>query len=63
MLGRTAQLQRIGRQVEIQEHRLTIVGEQNVGGLDVPMNDAALVGVGQGVRQSFADPQDRIDIG
>ena len=50
-------------QVEVEQHRLAVVGDQDVGRLDVPVHDAALVGMGQGVGQPLADPQDGIDVG
>jgi hypothetical protein len=46
------------RQVEIQQHRLALVREQDVGRLEVVVHDPAFVGVGEPVRQAAAQPQD-----
>ena len=54
---------RIVGQVEIQQHRLAIVGQQHVGRLQVAVDDAAIVGVRQAVGQLAPDPQDRLNVG
>ena len=52
----------VHREVEIEQHRLPFVGEQDVAGLEVQMQDPALVGMGQPARQPGDDPQDGLDI-
>jgi hypothetical protein len=58
---RVTQCSRVG-QVEVQQHRLAIVLQQDVGRLQIPVDDAPLVGVGQSVSQAGAEPQDRVGI-
>lgn len=53
---------RVYGQVEIEQHRLTIVSQQDVRGLDITMQNAPFVSVSQGVRQPLTNPKDRIDI-
>ena len=50
-------------EVEVQQHRLAVVGQQDVGGLQVPVDDAPPVRVGQPVGQPHGQPEDRLDIG
>ena len=49
-------------QIEVQEHRLAVVLEQDVGRLQVAVDDAAFVGVRQPVRQPGPEPQYRFGI-
>ncbi len=42
---------RVFGQVEVEEHRLPLVGQQHVGRLEVAVQHAALVGVGQPLGQ------------
>ncbi len=48
--------------VEVKQHRLAVLGQEDVGRLEVVVQDAALVGVGQSVGEALADPQDRLDV-
>src|SRR5205807_759809 len=50
------------RQVEVQQHRLALVCQQDVGRLQVAVQDAALVGMSQTVGQTRGDPQDGLDV-
>ena len=52
----------VGGQVEVEQQRLAVVAEQDVGRLEVAMEDAALVGVGQPVGQAGGQPEDRLDV-
>ena len=52
----------VGRQVEIEQHGLAVVAKQDVGGLEVPVQDASLVGVRQSVREPEAQPKDGVDV-
>ena len=53
----------VDREVEIQEHRLAVVGQQDVGGLQVEVQDRPLVRMGQPARQPGAHPEDGLDVG
>ena len=55
--------QRLAREVEIQQHRLAVGGDEHVGRFQVQVDQAALVSIVQGVRQAGADPADRLHIG
>ena len=50
-------------EVEVQQHRLAFVGQEDVGGLEVPVDDAPGVRVGQAIGQPRRQPEDRLDIG
>ena len=52
----------IDRQVEIEQHGLAVVGQQDVRRLQVTVEDAPFVGMGQTIRQPSADPEDGMDI-
>ena len=52
----------VGGQVEVEQERLAVVAQQDVGRLEVAMEDAALVGVGQAVGQACDQPEDRLDV-
>ena len=52
----------VGGQVEVEQQRLAVVAQQDVGRLEVAMEDAALVGVGQPVGQAGDQPEDRLDV-
>ena len=52
----------VGGQVEVEQERLAVVAQQDVGRLEVAMEDAALVGVGQAVGQACDKPEDRLDV-
>ena len=52
----------VGGQVEVEQQRLAVVAEQDVGRLEVAMEDAAFVGVGQPVGQAGGQPEDRLDV-
>ena len=49
-------------QVEVEEHRLAGVGEQDVGRLHVEVEDAPGVGVGQSVGELPYEPQHRVRV-
>ena len=55
-------LDRAPREVEVQEHGLTVGREQDIRGLQVQVHQPALVGVMQGVGQAGPDPARRLDI-
>jgi len=61
--GRVALGQRLPGQVEVEEHRLAVAGDQDVGRLDVHVDEVAVVGVLQAVGDADADPADRLDVG
>jgi hypothetical protein len=50
------------REVEIEQHRLTLVGQQDVLGLQVEVQDPPLVGVGQPAGHARGHPEDGLDI-
>ena len=50
-------------EVEVQDQRLAVVGHQDVGRLQVAMEDAPPVGVRQAVGDPRADPEDGVDVG
>src|SRR5207253_6189073 len=50
------------RQVEVEEHRLAIGGEQDVGRLEVEVHQAALMGVLESIRQGRSEPADGLRI-
>ena len=52
---------RVVGEVEVEDHRLAVVREQDVGRLDVAVEDAALVRVGQAVGQARSEPEDGPD--
>ena len=52
----------IGRQIEIEKHGLAVVGQQDVGRLQVTVEDAPFVGMAQAIRQPPAHPQDGMDV-
>ena len=56
---------RIGlrREVEVEEHRLAVDRDQHVRRLDVHVDQAARVGVVEGVGQAGGDPGHRLDVG
>ena len=55
--------ERVQREVEVQQQRLCVGGQKDVRGLQVEMDQAALVGVGQTVGQAGANTADRLDVG
>ncbi len=54
---------RLPGEVEVEQHRLAVGRQQHVGRLEVEVDQAALVGVLQGIGQAGADPADRLDVG
>ncbi len=59
--GVVAQLRVLG-EVEIQKHRLAVVGQKDVGRLQIAVHNATLVGVRQAVGEATGDPQRRLDV-
>lgn len=47
-------------EVEVEEHGAAVGGDQDVGGLDVAVDDAVLVGMVEGFGQACADPGDGV---
>jgi hypothetical protein len=50
-------------EVEVQEHGLAVGGEEDVGGLEVEVNQAALMGEVEGVGEGGGGPADRLGVG
>ncbi len=59
--GTAAELGVVG-EVEVKQHRLPFVGQQDVGRLEVAVDDAALVSVLQALAHARADPQHGLDV-
>ena len=49
-------------EVEVEEHRPAVVGQEDVGRLHIPVDDAPLVGVRQGIGQPDGQPDDGVDV-
>ncbi len=52
----------IASQMEIEQHRLTVGGQKNVRRFHVQMRQATLMGIVQRIRETSANPANRIDV-
>ena len=52
----------VGGEVEVEQDRLAVVGEEDVGRLEVAVEDAPLVGMSQALRDPLHEPEDGRDI-
>ena len=50
-------------EVEVEQHGLAVVGEQDVGGLEIAVDDAAVMGMSEAVGEAGPQPQDGVDVG
>ena len=61
-LGAPAEL-RVFREVEVEQHRTAVVGQQHVRGFQVAVQDAATVRVSQPVGELAGEGQDGVHVG
>jgi hypothetical protein len=54
--GRDASQPGVFRKIEVQQHGLAIVADENIGRLEVLMHNASFMCMGQSIRQSSAQP-------
>ena len=52
----------VGGQIEVEEHGLAVVGQQDVGRFEVAVDDSPFVGVCQAVGEPGTEPEDRLDV-
>ena len=57
-----AGLDRLAREMEVKQHRLSVAGDQDVRRLHVHVNQAMNVSLVQAVGQAGRDPADRMDV-
>ena len=60
--GRPSELHVLG-QVEVEQHRPAVVGQEDVGRLEVAVQDSAAMGMAQSVGELTAEREDRLDVG
>ena len=60
---RPAGPERLAGEVEVEQHRLAVGGQQDVGRLEVEVDQPALVGELQRVGQAGGDPAHRLHVG